>query len=170
MSVVSVEMPRRKKAKTTLAKCEFLNFGKCPACSKIDSYIFVPKALTEFEMFHEKASCSELVFCDKCYDGINSKMQHGQLTVLSCHLNSNIVHYSSNANVVPTSLYLRKIFYDHINDYQKAYDMIKKASQVLVIAGAGMSAESFDGATFRGQNSILLGGLLLENLHIYQTL
>lgn len=102
-----------------------------------------------------------ILFCDDCFENCEGT------EFFSCHLNPSVIQFSTRPLVVPVNAYLGAFQASYApwaavnncaQDYILAADILSKAEKVLVIAGAGMSAESFSGSTFRSSGGTKLGG------------
>ena len=90
------------------------------------------------------------------------------MTLICCHLNASVVQHTSHPDLVPIDKFLKKESLHWFKFqrrpeviYNSSMMMFTEAERILILAGAGMSADSFNGSTFRNSainTSNSLGG------------
>ena len=146
-------------------KCKhsFALSGYCPKLNCREyCYVSIRKSANLFEVY---CGCvEELIICSGCSDYVLQKLNSGEVTVLSCHINGTVISHSTDSALLPVSSYLKPLIVDQIDNYKLATDLITSNSNVLVVAGAGLSADSFDGLTFRSAGGKLGGNRTAEEI------
>ena len=157
-----------KRQRETVDVVESVCIGPCArsGCDE-ECWIEIDTALTPLERSMELQS---IVYCSKCYT--ESLTLQPPLSFFSCHLNGSVVHTSNHPEFLDrnntfnasTTLASNKQDTKLVDDdYEQAAQWIRNAKHILVIAGAGMSADCFSGATFRGTGTMSkLGGNLAQ--------
>ena len=152
--------------------------GTCAAAG-CDEEVWVRVPASDFSLANAHyatiLATRDIVFCEKCH--AKSQALDPPLSMFTCHINGTVVHFSNHPSFLPISPYVSAPTAANTVTtttttnssipatdaaslsllYQQAADLILHSSFVLVVAGAGMSAESFNGATFRGNSSTGIG-------------
>jgi len=156
--------------------------GTCAAAG-CDEEVWVRVPASDFPLANAHyatiLATRDIVFCEKCH--AKSQALDPPLNMFTCHINGTVVHFSNHPSFLPISPYVSVPAPTAANAvttttttatnsgipvadaaslsllYQQAANLILHSSFVLVVAGAGMSADSFNGATFRGNSGSGIG-------------
>jgi hypothetical protein len=156
-------MPKRKS--TGRSKSIAVACGAC----QLQCYVEVP---VNFSARQVKRETLDFILCPECCRAIELEGERDPrrpFVVFTSHINQSVVQHSSHPNIVHQSPYLsfsKRLFTSSDGDINLVRnDWFRRAKAILIVAGAGMSADS-GLSTFRyrldtsdlGEEKRLLGG------------
>ena len=160
-------MPARKKRKQTVPTLLPASCSSCGNVCHVEVDDFAGKNIDDIE--HETFSFIVCAICTPAVETLERISAPNELTVFTSHINPSVVQFSSHTDVIPVSSFISSrnttilSLPDNVGEtisnafsikegYSVARSWFHSADAVLIIAGAGMSAES-GLSTFRYQLS-----------------